>query len=301
MEKPTTSRFCEVVLVMALSWPTLCFGQVTSNVLLRTLLIAVPGAGAAASVPTGTAFTIDVGGREYLITAKHVVSTLNDGAEGIIAIKTKAGWSREKVTVFKCRDPVDIAVLIPPTQLTIDFPLEASSVPVEVGQDVYFVGFPNGGEHAVTYPNMPYVFGFVKRATLAQFVGVRKSGKQIAREIWLDGINNPGFSGSPVVYRDFSKPGVVFKVAGVIVAYEWNPVPVLRKVEITPSQVTAADRESNDVMRGPDGKLYRLEDTGDFVEQNTGMAVAWDIGSAVELIKKHPFGPKVSDQFQPGD
>lgn len=299
MKKASMSHVRKLSLIVALSWPVLCLGQVTSNVLLRTLLIAIPGSKGATSVPMGTAFTIDMDGREYLITAKHVVAKLKDGSQGVIAIKTKTGWSSEKVTVYKCKDPVDIAVLIPPTQLTVDFPLEASLAGMELGQDVYFIGFPYGSEHATTYSNMPSVFGFVKRATLAQFVAIPVPGGT-TQEIWLDGVNDPGFSGSPLVYRDFSKPGYVFNVAGVIVAYEWSAAPVFNKVEIMPSQITALDRANDDLMQGPDGNLYRLKDTGKVVKQNTGMAVAWDIGSAVDLIKKHPVGPKVSDQFQPG-
>lgn len=298
MEKPTTGIFWKLALGIALFRPVLCFGQVPSNVLLRTLLIAIPGSNPAASVPMGTAFTIDVDGREYLVTAKHVVATFKDGARGTIAIKTKAGWTPEKMTVYKCKDPVDIAILIPPTQLTVDFPLEANSAGIELGQDTYFVGYPNGAEHAVTYSNMPAVFGFVKRATLAQIVQVPIPGGS-TQEIWLDGINDPGFSGSPVVFRDFNKAGYVFNVAGVIVAYEWSAAPVFSKVEITPSQVTPLDLANDDLMRGPNGKLYRLEDTGKLVKQNTGMAIAWNIGSAVDLIKRHPLGPAVSDQFQP--
>src|ERR1039457_7430494 len=44
------------------------YGQVTSNVLRRTVLIQ--------SSMVGTAFTIDVDGRQYLITAKHVIRKL---------------------------------------------------------------------------------------------------------------------------------------------------------------------------------------------------------------------------------
>jgi len=56
------------VLAVAVCAPVVCVAQVTSNVLLRTLLIAIPGT---KWVPTGTAFTIDVDGRQYLVTAKH--------------------------------------------------------------------------------------------------------------------------------------------------------------------------------------------------------------------------------------
>ena len=60
---------------------------------------------------------------------------------------------------------------IPPAQLTVDSPLEPDSKGMFVGQNAYFVGFPYGMDFAQTYDTLPDVFGFVKRATVAQFDG----------------------------------------------------------------------------------------------------------------------------------
>jgi hypothetical protein len=68
---------------------------------------------------TGTAFPIEVDGRPYLITAKPVVSGLPDAANRTIDILKKKGWSPLRVTVFKCAEPVDIAVVIPPKQIPV--------------------------------------------------------------------------------------------------------------------------------------------------------------------------------------
>jgi hypothetical protein len=135
--------------------------QVTSNALLRTLEIKAPSG-------TGTAFTIDVDHRQYLITAKHVISPVQNGVQSIIQIRHKDGWSPLKVTVYECDDPVDIAVLIPPMQITVDYPLEATSKGMTIGQDAYFLGFPYG--EFTTYSNMPWIVPLVKRATVAQFI-----------------------------------------------------------------------------------------------------------------------------------
>ena len=45
--------------------------SVTANILQRTFRIRYRGG-------TGTCFTIDVGGKRYLITAKHVVDVIQD-------------------------------------------------------------------------------------------------------------------------------------------------------------------------------------------------------------------------------
>jgi hypothetical protein len=134
----------------------------------------------------------------------------------------------------------------------------------------------------------------VKKGLVAQFDSTPERNMQ---RIFVDGYNNPGFSGSPLVYRDLSQSGLVFKVAGVIVSYEADDSPVLKKLEIRENQITAEDRAKNRVRRTTDGRVYRLLDTGNVVQLNTGIATAWDIGTAVDLIRKHPVGPKVSDAF----
>ena len=48
-------------------------GQMIANVFERILLVRVGGNGPGAEA--GTAFTLDVDGRQYLLTAKHVAAT----------------------------------------------------------------------------------------------------------------------------------------------------------------------------------------------------------------------------------
>lgn len=272
--------------------PLVSAAQVTSNVLRRTLLIRVPAGNA--ELAYGTAFTIEVEGRQYLITAKHIVESLKKDQRGTIEIQKKAGWSPLKVTVLKCHDPVDIAVLIPQRQITVDLPLPPGVTGLAVGQDAYFVGFPYGPSFAKTYPNLPEVFGFVKKATVAQFDFMPE---QHAQRILLDAHNNPGFSGSPLIFRDLRQPGLAFEIAGVVVSYQSDVSPVLRKRQVPADEITAEDKEQGRWGQEPDGSFYRLEETGELVQLNTGIAVAWDIGPAVDLIHRHASGPKVSDSF----
>jgi hypothetical protein len=81
------------VVLTAMTLPS--YGQVTSNVLKRTFLIQV----ALSQVKSefGTAFTIDVDDRQYIVTAKHVVNTLPNEADSMIQILKKNGWSPLKV------------------------------------------------------------------------------------------------------------------------------------------------------------------------------------------------------------
>lgn len=261
--------------------------QVTSNVFMRVLQLQV-------GEEVGTSFTIDIDGKQYLVTAKHIVAALPDGSDSLVKVRTKGGWSEIHVIVFKCADPVDIAVLIPKKQLTVNLPLEASVTGIMLGQDAYFVGFPYGMN--VTYRTHPNVFPFVKRATLSALVRQENINTQI---IVLDGENNPGFSGSPVVFHNPYYPHNDFRVAGVISGFLPDATRILAiEAEVPEQKVTPEDLSKRTVIRSvSDGKFYRVRKTEQLVELNTGLAQAWDIDSAVLLIHKHPDGPKVKDDF----
>jgi hypothetical protein len=271
---------CTFAASLALAICLRCYGQVPDNVLHRTLLITVPPG------VYGTAFTIDVDGRQYLITAKHVVASIDNAMRVGIDVRKRSGWSPLQVIVYKCDDPVDVAVLIPPAQLTVDLPLEPDSSGLAVGQDAYFVGFPYGLRFAPT--------GLVSKAVVAQIerVADRRTGR-----ILLDAHTNPGFSGSPLTYRTLSKGAPAFDVAGVIAAFVPDELPVLHKKEIRADEVTTEDRTRNRLVF-ENGKWYRFEDSGEKVQLNTGIAIAWDIGPAVALIRRYPLGPKVSADFR---
>jgi hypothetical protein len=148
-----STSFAVILLAVLVSITATPPPQVTANILRRTLLIRVASA-------TGTAFTIEVDGRQYLITAKHVVSGLPDGANRTIDILKKKGRSALRVTVFKCAEPVDIAVFIPPEQIPVNDPLDPTSTGIAVGQDAYFVGFPYGLHFVKTYSKPSRRFRF---------------------------------------------------------------------------------------------------------------------------------------------
>jgi hypothetical protein len=262
--------------------------QVTSNVLYRVFLIKNHS-------EIGSAFTIDVDGRQYLITAKHVLKGMKEAVDDTIQIRKNDSWSDLTVKVFRCNDPVDIAVLIPPSQLSVDFPLEPTLAGVLMGGEAFFVGFPyamtTGSSLEGGYP-MP----LTKKATVSGLIPL-VSDKGVV--LVLDGYNNPGFSGSPVVFHDNSKGVGMFNVGGVVVSFLPEAGPVLKTEEVTQAQITDEDRRESRILQY-EGKLYRItRETTDFVRLNTGIAFAHDVKFAVDLIHQHPIGPKVADDFRP--
>lgn len=277
-----TGKWAQVALLfMVAIWPALTNGQVTDTALKRVLEIKVGD-------HTGTAFTIEVDGRQYLVTAKHLVASLE--AQDTINVRTDEGWKKAKVKVYLYEDPIDVAVLIAEGQLTASsVSVELTTAGVRFGQEALFLGFPYdqfytpGGAYNEHHP-LP----FIKRATMSSIVP-----EGTGSVLYLDGYNNPGFSGGPIVYRDLSRNDYVFKVAGVVTGFFPELRPVMNPVELKPEE-DLKNVEPWRVITMDDGKKYRLEDTKQKVATNTGIVKGYNISFALELIKKHPDGPKVA-------
>lgn len=156
---------------------------VPAQCLERTLRVNVPGGG-------GAGFTITRHDRQWLVTARHVV-------EGHSASDIQLVWRAGPVTATVSRVPdlnpgADVAVFALDNPVTPELNLRATSHGLTWSQDVYFLGYPYG----LQIRNLQN-FPLVKKAIV--------SGKEIGAQgvgVWLlDGINNPGFSGGPVVFQ----------------------------------------------------------------------------------------------------
>jgi hypothetical protein len=271
-------------MLLLLSSMEQALAQITSNVLLRVRMIQ-------AGKAQGTSFTLDVDGRQYLITAKHIVAGLQ--SEDMVQILQSDGWSSVPVKVFRCDDPIDIAVLVPPTQLTVNFPLEPTSAGIFFSQDMFFVGFPYDffTKHSLT------PIAFIKKGIMSARTHSAQAHEEGVSKIFIDGHNNPGFSGGPIVFRDLNRNDVVYKVAGVVSNYPSEITPVLKPEQITREQVTPEDRALGRILELKDGRIFKLNDIGVVVQSNTGMVEGHDIQHALDLIHKNPIGPKTSETW----
>ena len=149
---------------------------------------------------TGTAFTVDFGSKQYLITAQHVVGTTQLNS---VQIESNSGWGDLQVDVVGHSLPeIDVSVLFPHRRLhdhrhPIKLP---PSWEVSVGQDVYFSGFALGLSTPSNMPDFPYPVPLVKKAMVSGFDQYRW---------YLDGILNLGMSGGPVFMMDDNTPNVI--------------------------------------------------------------------------------------------
>lgn len=230
--------------------------MITANVFRRVFWIRWNNA-------QGTAFTIDRDGRQYLVTARHVCEGIRDGA--VISYHRHGQWSDASVRVVGLgasgRLEVDIAVLALEAQLSPSFPLEATSRGVVWGQEVYFLGYPYGLSTA-SAPNDGFPLALVKRALMSGSVG----GNGDPTTFLLDGHNNPGFSGGPVVFRSANEPNDGYRVMGVVSGYQSENVAVTLN-----------------------GRHTGLES-----RSNTGIIICPSIDSIQAMIEANPIGPPIT-------
>jgi hypothetical protein len=288
-----------LALVLANAYETRA--QAPEEAFFNVFEIRVPGG-------TGTAFTMRVDGRQYLITAKHMVAKLKaDGSPESIEISTSAGphnspeWKPLQVRIFTCDDPIDIAVLA--TQEFVghsrarDFveagfgeqSLEPRTDGIPLGDEGYFLGFPFGYTPAEG-PVGPLPFS--KKATLSLNYWEGKADR-----MFFDGYNNPGFSGAPVLFRDPKnvRPNRShFNVAGVVSGFIPQLVNTANWRRVEPHE-DLTNVEAWRIKKKADGFTYVLEDTDTVVPLNTGIISAFNIRHAVDLIKAHPIGPLIPE------
>ena len=192
-------------------------GPVTSNVLLRVFPIRI-------GTTSGTAFTLEIENRQYIVTAKHV---LEGELPATVEIELDH-WTNVPVTlVGQGRGQDDVLVLATDRQLSATFPVDLGTKGLILGQSVRFLGYFS----RVRTSPLP---GYKKRGAPLVMSGIvsgfnfREGGGEGA-SLWIDGHNNKGFSGGPVVYQPAqarSREECRWKIAGVISGYVPAPVEV---------------------------------------------------------------------------
>lgn len=225
--------------------------MVPANILRRTFQARHNGG-------TGTVFTLDVQGRQYLITARHVVETL--APHGTLDIYRNGSWTPTEIgDVWFASSGADLAVIDLLSPLSPSLPVTAADTTAySLSQEVYFLGFPFGLRTEVGSINDGYPIPFVKAGIISSFE--KNSGNSSI--IFIDGINNPGFSGGPVVTVDARHQVTVI---GIIAGYRFSDDPIL--------------------LHGkPSGLTY---------QSNTGLIVASNLKEVFSRIAASPTGAQV--------
>jgi S1-C subfamily serine protease len=218
--------------------------MIPSNVIYRVFYLKYPK-----NNKTGTCFTLDIEGKQYFITAQHVVDGLNDGEKIELFYKNK--WEECQITLIGHSNVADISVFAIKNQSFFAHPIIGTTAKMIYGQDLYFLGFPYGYYTDVGEINRGFPLPLVKKGILSNM-----PTKDIPN-LLIDGHNNPGFSGGPVVFKDIESND--YFIAGVVTGF------------------------------------YREHDEKDEILENTnsGIILAPVIKYALDLISENPIGTEI--------
>lgn len=215
----------------------------------------------------GTCFAMDVNNKQYLITAKHCVTNISK-SDRIQILYQKQWQYLDVILLGEAEGDIDIAVFRPSIQLSPNLPMEPSLNGIIYGQDVYFLGFPYSLGITGGGINRDFPLPLVKKAIISMI----PSGEDEIQIFYLDGHNNPGFSGGLVVFCTPYQPPSIdnpYKVAGVITGNRTMYEPVY------------------------DEQKKRTHLTHKY---NTGIIIAHSINYALDIINANPDGYEIQNQ-----
>jgi hypothetical protein len=217
--------------------------MVPTNILYRTFFIR--------AAEYGTAFAVDVGESQYLVTARHLIP--ESGSETELRVLHNRQWLKGQVCIVGLgRGDLDIAVLQASSRFTPkEHEVSLGFGEIALGQDVFFLGFPyklwtDYGELSAGLPGP-----FVKKGTLSAV------SFEFPKTLHVDAINNESFSGDPLY---FFKGGNSQNacVAAIVSKHRTEYATVVNESDT---------------------------DTGLPVAYNTGFLIAYDIKHALAIIE----------------
>lgn len=211
---------------------------VTANIYERVVQVVTPSA-------LGAGFTIEHEGACYLVTARHVLPT--EPAEEFEVIHRDSIWKGTAAPRSGVNPGADIAVVRVPDEFgKPHLPVSLTSDGMAYSEDMFFLGYPYGLALTV---NAERQLPLVKKAILSGS-NYEAGGLNM---LYLDGLNNPGFSGGPVVTMRMNPPQIVAVVSGYRI--DWQRLHVNRTTE-SPLEV----------------------------QTNSGIIIAYDIRHAMEVF-----------------
>jgi S1-C subfamily serine protease len=225
---------------------------VLGEILSRTVFIKLKG-----SNEGGSAFALDYKGKLYLVTARHVIEGVAK-SDAIIEVRRSDKWEDHLTvrTLYPSSADADIAVFETNETAAQPFEIAPMGIPttagVTFGQQVWFIGYPFGMSSVMAKGSAIAALPFMKRGSMSAI----DASNPDAVVFYIDGFNDPGFSGGPVIYWEFTTHK--YKVLSVVIGYK----PDTAKMMINGQQV----------------------DTNLLV--NSGILVSYSIRHAIDAIEK---------------
>ena len=222
---------------------------------------------------TATCFAMNIDNKQYLVTAKHFFEytepSTNEHWEMVgdtISIKYNNKWNDTPIKIVgHAKDKIDISVFV--TEKYINLLGGYNNSPeteteIWFGDEVYFLGFPHRQEAEAGY-NKP--LPILKSAKIS-------AGNQDF--LYLDGHNNSGFSGGPVL---FQKDTFGFSQNENSISIN-NPNP-LKIVGVVSGYIQ--EEIEGDIIQTGVGVKSKI---------NSGIMIVYRIEHAIKIIESNPIG-----------
>ena len=166
----------------------------------------------------GTCFLVSIDSNDYLITAKHLFPNISYKTTIVIEIFRNDGWLKFDATLLFHNNPnIDIAVLNLKSNDQKENQFDIGSKNYYLSQECFFLGYPFGlkMDDKERKMNNGFPIPFVKKAIISSFI----SDSTGMTQIFLDGHNNSGFSGGPVVITNHVNWKSRMQIIGIVSAY----------------------------------------------------------------------------------
>lgn len=225
-----------------------------------------------AGTEAGTCFVVDIEKRQYLVTARHVVAGIEPGAN--VEIFHHGTWIPIAFKpIFPRSKKIDAVALVLDTALTPKLDLPVGTAGIVLGQKVFFLGFPFG--LASRSKDKKDLIPFVKAGILSAI----DYGDKETPVVYVDGHNNPGFSGGPIIFANSSDRRRL-QIAAVVSGYRNQPTEV---VEVIVPDTTSSENTEDTSSQG---KTKAIQ----VVRENTGIVIGYQLNQLVEAILDNPMG-----------
>ncbi len=169
---------------------------------------------------TGTTFLVSIENKDFLITARHLFpDSLENNSSLEIEIFQSDKWLKMNCNLLLHENKsIDIAVLDIHSAAIKELNFDIGSKSYSLSQDCFFLGFPFGlkMDDESGNINRGFPIPFVKKGIISSFI----TNNLGVTQIFLDGHNNPGFSGGPVVITNYTNDTKhKMRIIGVVSAY----------------------------------------------------------------------------------
>ncbi len=169
---------------------------------------------------SATCFVISHRERQWLVTAKHFVDAAPKESAPFVVTQHRGrevtGLKIEAIPLVEPGADISVFSLGDAKLVNDNLTLVAGADGLVLSQDVYFLGYPLP-DRVKLVDSLP----MVKKGIMAG------RADQEGVKVWLvDGHNNPGFSGGPLVFNQGGGIGTIWNVLGVVSAYITQRVDV---------------------------------------------------------------------------